>query len=330
MKIIPIKVNRKSYYLLDEDPIQKNLIFLSNLQPLYYHELTKILYKQLQKSKDENKPCHHIAVQMRTIYGQAIESLFAYIFALLQSPFSIVAWIQKYHDRDLKSLIQEFDRNKTIKYSKLQMLKPGWNGLSETINNFDAGNKENATFIKENFASFWSLLGREYTNYKVYKEYCHIKHGFRIAHGGFKFILTTTEDIKKGKEILSGESDYGAKIYIDEDVRNTPKELNLFSLRETFFNWDIELLYKRIEVISYSINNVISFSKGLNKNDFTKEEFIVPDPLSLFDEAKYPKSGVHTFDIGKSYEYETLKGINIDNIEDYYKEKIINIPKEYK
>ena len=56
------------------------------------------------------------------------------------------------------------------------------------------------TFIKEKlcfvFGAYWV---EEYTNYKVYKEYCHIKHGFRIAHGGFKFILTTTEDIKKRK-----------------------------------------------------------------------------------------------------------------------------------
>jgi len=329
MKIIPIIVNKKSYFLIDENPIKRNYEFLNNLQPLYYHEITKALQEKMKTLQDNSESDEHIAVQIRTIYGQAIETLFAFLFALIQSPMSLVSWLQKYKVSDIKELLIEFNKNKSISYYKLQLLKSGWVGLSETVNNFNSTDDHDSIKIKENFGKLWEILSKEFLNDKTYKEYCNIKHGFRIDPGGFNLLISKSKDIEDSNAILlQGNSKYGSKIYIDEKVKNAPKKLNAFSLRKTYFNWDIDSLCKRIEFISYSINNIISFSKGLMKNDFTQEEYLVPDSISIFQDAIRQKNEINTFDIDVSYNYNDFTDYKFPNVEDYYKEKLIFIPKE--
>jgi hypothetical protein len=127
---------------------------------------------------------------------------------------------------------------------------------------------------------------------------------------------------------MKSYSEFGSRIYIDERVKNIPKKIKAFSLRETYFNWDIDSICARIELISYSINNIISLSKGIYTEDFKKEEFLIPDSMSTFQDALNNKNEIHTFDFDVTYDYNDFHELKFPDIDSYYGKKIAILPKK--
>lgn len=263
---------------------------------------------------------------IRALYGQALETFFAMLFATLQAPYCVVGWLQKYNRRDLLELINIVTENREFKLFKVFLKQNRWECISETINLFDVTTSEHRNDFICQFAKFWKLLAKDFIDDRQSAEYNSIKHGFRIEHGGFK--LSIGKNTSSGHptdtkgQMLLGSSKYGSTIQKIEPLINSPKNSKVFTLRRTSFNWDPKFLLKRLQLIGYSLCNIQSFIKAIHKGTPKKELFKVPDESTLFSESSLPNAGVSVFDMDYTVQYSSEFEPIEDEIKKEYLQKI--------
>lgn len=232
----------------------------------------------------------------------------------------------------MKKLVKTVNDNEKFDHFKIALHSYDWYGISKTINAFKYDDKEEYNRIIEGFSKFWAVLGKDFLNEKLNIEYNNIKHGFRIEHGGFG--LSIGREDKPGqptrpdKMIPLGGSKYGSTIQKVEILEGSPKKCNVFTLRRTRFNWDIELFLARLELLTYSLINLISFTIGISKGRIENQIFEVPDDLDLFNKVLVPKVGVTTFDMDYPIYFNQAPKLTNEDIKKFYDEKIIFFEKE--
>ena len=80
----PFCVNKRKYVAVYWDLLSENATFVRSFDPTYYTYMADHHFEMLQR-EEQRRDLH--ATQLRILYSQALEALFAYIFGLLQAPF---------------------------------------------------------------------------------------------------------------------------------------------------------------------------------------------------------------------------------------------------
>lgn len=305
IQTIPFMVFDRAHCLVGIDLIKRNLEFLSNLRPGYFHSMSQESLRNVQSSKDDRRvPDEYAAANMRILYGQALEAFFAVLFALLQAPLCIPAWLQYYRIEDLRNLTIIIKEARPFNFFKLRLEHFGWYALSKTLNLLPPDLPIYEECIG-GFAKFWEVIALDFLNEKRRKEYNSLKHGFRVVHGGFRLSIGKEEHpgtpAPMENMVPLGGSPYGCTIYLPNDLKNRHKDVRAFALRKTSFNWDLRFLAARIELLTHSMSNVISFASGLNGKDVTNRLFYYPDDMECFSRALAPSVGITDFEMDYSY-----------------------------
>ncbi len=140
----------------------------------------------------------------------------------------------------------------------------------------------------------------EYLDKNYIDEYNSLKHGFRIKAGGFglsidlehQYGLPPPDDEMK----LIGHSEYGASFIRLESIFPEKKNRSLRS-RRISLNWKIEKVTLLIQLISMSINNVVSALKFVNGYSPTSLKFTRPSKDDDFDKPWRHSPGVTRFNM---------------------------------
>ena len=254
----PFCVQSDKFVAVYWDLSDANRAFLESFDPTYFVVLSEHHNRQIEVDP-EHKLLH--ATQLKLIYCQALETLFARLFALLQAPFCTLALLQLYHPGTLAALADIVSQHQEFDYFKMVLENISWWGIARLMTpctgepESDADNTKRIEILLES-------LAKDFTNSTYSEEYNSIKHGFRARPGGFSL------SIGKGKGSMSpvGQSDFGSSFISIDKTRKLGRKGDLtkaFSLRRTSVNWDPQYFTRRIGLIGNILTSVSNIAREL-------------------------------------------------------------------
>ena len=303
------QVNKDMQYtmfVVDETPYcfwgwdlqEKNIAFLNYINPKYFEYIAQVHFENLET---DNK--YNAAISLRTSYFHGIETLFTLLCAALQSPHCVFGWIQKCKSEQLRNMVKKINLYDKNVFNKIGLEDVTWETISNNINLFAYDSIERLQETRESFAHLWQRFAHDFLNDKNIKEYNSIKHGFRMKPGGFSImvgeekeycIAVPEEDMK-----LIGGSEFGTSFFIVEKVRGLENEKNSphFFPKLHSINWNPMSLSHSLNLISISINNIISFLKIINGVDPKSVQFTRPQDKEYFKEPWKRPVGIVSFSL---------------------------------
>src|SRR3989344_1883137 len=312
----PLVIDDTPYLLWDFDLKTHNIEFLENIDLSHFEYLANVHGNQLD---GENK--HHAALALRTAYSQGLETLFAFLAALIQAPHCVAGWITHYKTKDLESFIYKFQNQQRV-YSVLPDEFMSWDGISEAIHMglVAKDNKEKETIIK-GFGRLWRMFAVDFLTNEAKDEYNSIKHGLRVQPGGFELAIgpeiTPGVPLPQEKWIQIGKSDFGSTFPTVYKI--VGRKLH-FQLRNHSRNWNPIDLANGLLLISVSLNNIVERLKILNGVGIDQVSF-----RALSDEKEFLKPWKNSYSIGTTHFSQELYPLKIEDVPNYSKEEILRL-----
>jgi hypothetical protein len=315
-----------SFFLVDERPFclwdidlkKRNLEFLESLDPSYYEYMANLHIQNIGEDDDaRSKESQHAALAMRTVYSQALETLFALISAFIQAPRCIPAWINLYQNHELRNVIDKIHNHKHL----LSQIKPeflSWSSISEIVfQSLVFEDKEKEASVKDGFAQLWSRFASDFLDKEFNREYNSIKHGLRVRPGGFSFAFgpQSKPGVPAEKMTLLGKSDFGSGYLTADKIGDWNHHVQM---KRHNRNWHPEDLGWGLHMAAMSISNVQSGAKILNGVKPEAVQFHSPTDLSAFLE---PWNRSHKIGVTSMSGFGIL--IQPDYIEPFPKKRII-------
>jgi hypothetical protein len=302
-----IYVGDKPYCVWDWDIKKQNLQFLESLEPRYFvviadnlspyflpkksNSLKAKWRRNIRFYEDDTRDLllnkedyQYTAIQLRSTYSHALETLFSLLIATLQSPICTYAWIRLYNLWQLRDILEKIQNQKSF-ISYVTDNSINWEKISSIVfRNLLLNEKDKKEKIVLGFSKLWQRLAHEYLNDPFINEYNSIKHGLRIKMGGST--LAFTREKKHGispenkKTIALSQSEYGTSYLIKEKLFNKG---NHYQFYKEHINWDPESMIWSLKLISMSIENVISNLLVLSGKKPEKIVFHYPSNLDNFE-----------------------------------------------
>jgi hypothetical protein len=226
------------------------------------------------------------SIALRTTLHHAIETLFLLLGAYIQAPDCAYAWIAKCSNKELRDLVSKVSGLRNTLFTKLNIEKVSWEEVSKSVFHcYQPETDQNKNTVKL-FASFWRRLAHEYADQNHVDEYNSLKHGFRVRSGGFAVAIGLEHEYgvppPEDEMQLIGQSDFGTSFFRIEPIENSKGDRNLRS-RRTSVNWKIEKVILLAQLVSMSINNVVSALKIVNGAKSGTCKFLRPQEDTDFD-----------------------------------------------
>ncbi|UYV12420.1 MAG: hypothetical protein NCW75_14110 [Phycisphaera sp.] len=264
---LPIVVGERPLVLLGTNTDYDNLNYLRAFEVDYFSSVAALFCDEFEHTEDQGQRSK-CATAIRSTYGHAIESLMAIIGAATQAPHGVGLWLNEYTLRDLRHVVSCV-RNSTPAYFKLttkqNQLTDGksrltWNELSNLVHSHcQAWDADKRTRISDGFASFWQRVSSDFMDEHQQREYNSIKHGVRVRPGGFTLRITPERtfgviDESATSHISGGK--YGTTYLTTELFNGRPKHCK--RVRHDSVVWDPRALIQRLQLVSMSIQNIMS------------------------------------------------------------------------
>jgi len=262
------KVDSIPYCVWDLNLHEKNMEFISSIDPKYFEYLAKIHYKNIES---EEKLLASVA--LRTAYYHGLETLFTLLCATIQAPDCMFGWVLKSHPFEVRNMVEKIKKGSNDIFNKFKLDHISWHEISALIY---ADCSKDINMIKKitiNFSRLWSNFSDDFLNKIHINEYNSIKHGFRTRLGGFS-IAVGLQDTRKVpaaqvKMRAFGQSDYGTSFFSVKEIDGAPctKTYPNFRVIRDSINWNPENMFHGLLLISASLNNVLSYLMILNGKD---------------------------------------------------------------
>ena len=312
-------VNEKPFCVWDWDLQDRTISFLDGVDPEYFTYLAKAHEEHLETDEKQ-----FAALAIRASYAQALETLFSFLGAALQAPYCVPAWLVKYQNQELYSLIEKISSYKPI-YSSLGYRILTWEDINILLHaNLVLEDKEKESAIKEEFAKVLGRFASDFLNKTMKSEYNSIKHGFRVKPGGFYFALGLEEQpgipAPPEKMHVMGQSKFGSNFVIPENISEDKEIKHHFRLKKYSLNWDPEDMVYGLYIISIFLHNIIAYIKIKNGIEPEQVQFYWHSNEDLYDEPWKRQRTIGINAIG-GFEYS----ISEEYIEKYTKEDILSV-----
>lgn len=279
-------VDERPLCLWDEDIKRKTLKFLESVDPSYFEYMMNVHLQTMSETNESSefagKDLQHAALALRSTYSQALETLFALIFAATQAPWCVPAWINAYNNGELRNLVNKVD-NKQPVLSLLDIETPSWTSISEFLYRpLDLEDKEKESSLKAGFAQIWSHFALDFLDKGYVREYNSIKHGLRMRSGGFEIKVGIPDELgvppPAEKMVVLSSSEFGSSYFTSEKLGEWGHHIRL---KGELRNWDPKNIAWGIELAAMSISNVQSALKLMN--GVSAAQFRFPSDLSTFN-----------------------------------------------
>lgn len=147
--------------------------------------------------------------------------------------------------------------------------------------------EEDAAKTRQEFGLLWQRFAEDFLKEHNQDEYNSFKHGLRTSAGGFYLRLgpEETPGVSPPPEKMRtmATSTFGTSFYVTEGTGGQ-KPTPHFRVKQYRLNWDPYGLCVALKLISFSINNVLSFAKELNGVDPSEVSYHRPDKEGAFRE----------------------------------------------
>jgi hypothetical protein len=221
------------------------------------------------------------ATSMRLALFHGGETLFLLIGALLQGHRCPHAWVGQCSTGDLRTIIERINAGQSLLSQNYRIRNLSWLSISKEILTQcppDADGLENTI---HSFAKFWELLALNHTDQIYVDEYNSLKHGFRVAPGGFEIMMgihPSTSMPPPDQEMKSlGSSKWGATFRVIKKFENDTKGSRSKQSFQTAVNWNAEAVAFSLRLVADSIINITTHLGILN--GLKDGQFHLPTPM---------------------------------------------------
>lgn len=266
--------------LWDFDHATRNLEFFDSIDGGYFQHIADIHSGYLDGEEKQ-----YAATALRVAYSHGLESLFALLCAVAQSPDCIVGWMIKYKNAELDRVVGKIQNSEPIK-TKLNVERVTWKVLADIIfQHFKTGDEEFDLQTRKAFAEAWRRFAVDHLEETHGIEYNNIKHGLRARAGGIFFAMSRLPH-KQGEPpatddmIVASNSVFGSSFLVPEKLHDNRN----FALKRQGVNWKPQKFITALELISMSIKNVITTLKALYGAEPTGLQFSYFENLDDYNE----------------------------------------------
>lgn len=324
MEYCKFVVDEKAYCVWGRNMEEQSRVFLDGIDPEYFSYLAEAHANSLEADQKQ-----HGALAIRASYVQALETLFAFLGAALQAPYCVSAWLVKYSNSDLDSLVNKI-RGWNPVCSSLGYGIISWERVSQLIHtHYILEDKEKEKQTKEEFGVLWSRFASDFTNDQVKREYNSIKHGFRTKPGGFFFAMGIEDEpgvpAPPERMRLLGKSDFGSSFFIPESITDSKDSKHHIRLKRCNLNWNPEDMLYGLKLVALSLNNIVNYLKIINGVPADQVQF-----YRLTDSTLYEEPWKRSNNMGINSMTWTEFQITEDDIEKFSKEEILSVYKNEK
>jgi hypothetical protein len=193
---------------------------------------------------------------IRTTYGHALETFVAFLAATAQAPECLFAWLLKYHNGELRSVVRKITDGQPIR-TRLKLSPVSWESLATLVHTPITGSHPHLGECVERVGRLWHRLATEFLEENHEREYNSIKHGMRATAGNFA-ISGHADPPAAGVETpaafqLDGS---GAEFKTLLPISGNKRNLQIAVCARS---WSAESLVLRIRFISMSLTNTVQY-----------------------------------------------------------------------
>jgi len=202
------------------------------------------------------------ALALRFAYHHALETFFALLFAAVQAPYAVPAWLALYDMKDLISLIQQMNYRGRI-LNAWGVARPSWDDLALMFNG-TWRDKENGADTIDGFARSWQRLAYEFIDEDGRAEFNSVKHGFRARPGGFTLRVGVEESLGTAAppEAMQtvGSSKHGSSIFTLEPLpkKASRRKAAHYHMRRHSLNWTPLSTFGKLQILVVSMTNILA------------------------------------------------------------------------
>ena len=278
-------VDEKPICIWDTDITARSIDFLKSIDPTYFEYCADTHLGNISEDEPDDKASQNASIALRAGYSQALETLFALLFSLVQAPYCPYAWINEYSNQELYNLV-----NKIRKYKSILTLwdKPTftWQSLADLVFSWLViEDKEKEKKVKEGFSQLWTMFSSQFSDETFIDEYNSIKHGFRAHAGGFWVAIGKENEpgvpAPRENMRLMGTSKFGTRFLVSEKIGHSRQHIQVKSVSR---NWNPEDLAWGLHLAAMSISNVQSALQIINGTPADKVQFHYPTDIETFRE----------------------------------------------
>lgn len=283
------------YCCWEYDLAERNQRFLSTLDATYFQYVAHRHFEDIE-SQDNQRA----AVALRAAYHHGLETLFSLLGALTQAPEAVPAWLPKCSTPALRQVVRSLSIGAPI-LTQNGTQRVLLEDLAVVCHQYCWPDDDPPGITGQRFARLWRLFARDFLDEHHIDEYNSIKHGFRVAGGGFTLRVGVEDEygVRAPEENMQtiGGSPFGSSYYEARPVIAEGAAKYHFRIRHSALNWRAEAMFQRLQLIAWSINNVIAGIRCLNGADPGTVEFHRPEDPDAFDSAWRWRVGVSFSDM---------------------------------
>jgi hypothetical protein len=198
-------------------------------------------------------------------------------------------------------------------------ISPTWKNLSRGVHQSIDCSPEKKEWIITGFEKAWERFASDFLDVTANTEYNSVKHGLRAQLGGFTVAIGPSDSSEDGRRPESmkslGGSKFGSSFHKIEPFPN--EKLN-FRGRKVARNWVPENLVDGVHLLAWSIGNVVTALRIMNRDKSTDCEIRHPQTLDLFDAPWAKCPGASSFTLDTIIKSDVIKPLSKDQILDSY------------
>ncbi len=278
-------VGDRPYCAWDQDMHQRNAEFLKGLDPEFFRYEADTHAKNLDGEHQQRA-----ATALRTVYFHSLETLFALLFAIIQAPWSVYAWLLLYSLGDLRNLVEAVENGSPIRH-RLSIGPLTWDSISRALFPITASTGSEELFAR--LEQTWTRLAHDFLDAEWKEEYNSIKHGMRCQAGAKRVALSGVDpNLESARLIPLGGSDFGSSFLVLR--RLDPLKRHVFVRRHNH-NWDPARVCGRAHLVCDLLYNLREFVLAHYGSD--RATFRLPAEQTAWDGPWEHSAGLQSSDI---------------------------------
>lgn len=220
------------------------------------------------------------AASLRLAYGHGLETLFALICGFIQCPRYPLAWLMRYTNSDLRSVVSKLHRGD--QFPNALVGSPSWERVSAVVHAIAPADIRDA--LTQRYAELWRRLAHDFLDERFEPEYNSLKHGMRPAVGGFSVAagVEPAPGTAPAEMQTVGGSDFGSTFWLP--ARRMPGCRHTFELSTNVtMGWEPGKFVQALPLIRDSVRNITARALVYGGRDLATVKLGWPSDMNQFD-----------------------------------------------